>query len=121
MNSVNIIGRLVKDPDIKHTSEGLAICDIRIAIDDVRSKEDRADFVNVTVFGTQAGLCEKYLRKGFVTGVSGHIRSDSYTDSAGVKRYPVKLVAENVQFLQWPDREEAPQAQSAGVELAEAV
>ena len=108
MNSVNIIGRLVRDPEIKKTDEGLAICNLRIAVDDAHSKDDRADFINVTAFGIQANLCERYLRKGFITGVSGHIRSEVYTDSAGVKRYPVKVTAENVQFLQWPERDDIP-------------
>jgi len=104
MNSVNIIGRLVKDPDVKRTNDGLTICNLRLAIDDSFSKEDRADFVNVTVFGSQAGVCERYLRKGFIAGFSGHLRSEAYTDSAGVKKYPIKLVAERVQILQWPER-----------------
>ena len=105
MNSVNIIGRLVRDPELKRTDDGLAICSLRLAIDDTYSKEDRADFINVTVFGSQAEICERYLRKGFIAGMSGHIRSESYTDAEGVKRYPIKLIAENVQILQWPDRE----------------
>ena len=104
MNNVSIIGRLVKDPEIKRTDEGKTICDLRFAIDDPFSKEDRTDFINVTAFGIQGELCERYLRKGFMAGVSGRIRTEVYTDSAGVKRYPVKLVAENVQFLQWPER-----------------
>ena len=106
MNSVNIIGRLVKDPDIKKKDDGLIICDLRLAVDDIRSKDDRADFINVTVFGVQAELCNRYLRKGFLTGVEGRFKSDVYTDSAGVKRYPIKLIAENIQFLQWPERTE---------------
>ena len=106
MNSVNIIGRLVRDPEVKRTEEGTSICNLRIAVDDTFSKEDRADFINVTVFGNQADTCERYLRKGFITGVSGHIRSEVYTDQEGARRYPVKLIAERVQFLQWPERQE---------------
>ena len=106
MNNVNIIGRLVRDPETRKTGEGLTICDMRLAIDDTFSKEDRTDFINVTVFGNQGELCKRYLCKGFIAGVSGRIRSDMYTDSEGVKRYPVKLIAERVQFLQWPDRSE---------------
>ena len=115
MNSVNIIGRLVRDPDVKKTDDGKMICDLRFAIDDAYSKENRADFINVTVFGSQAGVCERYLRKGFLAGVTGHIRSDAYTDSEGVKRYPIKLVAERVRILQWPER------QASGTETAAAV
>ena len=110
MNNVSIIGRLVKDPEVKKTNEGKTICDLRIAVDDPFSKEDRSDFINVTVFGNQGELCERYLRKGFMTGVSGRIRADAYTGSDGVKKYPVKVVAENVQFLQWPDRAETQES-----------
>jgi single-strand DNA-binding protein len=106
MNSVNIIGRLVRDPEVKRTEDGRTICNLRIAIDDTFSKEDRADFINVTVFGSQANVCDRYLRKGFIAGVSGHIRSETYTDSEGAKRYPVKLIAERVQILQWPERKD---------------
>ncbi|MDR3365078.1 MAG: single-stranded DNA-binding protein [Clostridiales Family XIII bacterium] len=107
MNSVNIIGRLVRDPEVKKTDEGLSICSLRFAVDDTFSKEDRADFINVTVFGNQGDLCEKYLRKGFIAGVQGRFRSDAYTDSEGVKRYPIKIVADRIQFLQWPERKDA--------------
>jgi single-strand DNA-binding protein len=98
MNSVNIIGRLTKDPEIRKTAEGKTVCTLRLAIDDTFSREDRADFIGVTVFGNQGDNCERYLRKGFITGVQGRLRSDSYTDSEGVKRYPIKIIAERVQF-----------------------
>lgn len=119
MNSVNIIGRLVRDPEIKKTAEGVTICDLRFAVDDTFSKDDRTDFLNVTVFGSQGDVCERYLRKGFIAGVSGRMRSDVYTDSEGVKRYPVKLIADRVQFLQWPERNE--KAIEAKTEIKEAV
>ena len=118
MNSVNIIGRVVKEPEFKKTDEGLTICNLRIAMDDVRSKSDRSDFISVTVFGNQASLCERYLRKGFITGVSGRIHSDVYTDKEGVKRYPVTVTAENVQFLQWPERGDYPRSEEAPLEEA---
>ena len=104
MNSVNIIGRLTKDPETRKLQDGTTLCNLRIAIDDAHSKDDRTDFINVTVFGAQGDVCERYLRKGFLCGVSGRLRSDVYTDQEGVKRYPVKLTADRVQFVQWPER-----------------
>ena len=104
MNSVNVIGRLTKDPDLKKTDDGKAICSFSIAIADVFAKEDRTDFIRVTVFGNQGENCKKYLRKGFSVGVSGRLRSDSYTDAGGIKRYPVNLIAERIQFVQWPEK-----------------
>ena len=107
MNNVSLIGRLVRDPEVKRTNDGKTICDLRFAIDDPFSKEDHCDFITVTAFGNQGELCERYLRKGFIAGVTGRIRSDVYTNPEGVKKYPVKVIAENVQFLQWPERTEA--------------
>ena len=105
MNAVNIIGRLTKDPELKKTEDGKSVCTFTMAIDDAYAKEDRADFIRITVFGNQGDNCNKYLRKGFIAGVNGRLRSDSYTDSEGIKRYPINIVADRVQFLQWPERE----------------
>jgi single-strand DNA-binding protein len=120
MNNVNIIGRLVRDPETIRTEEGKTICNLRFAIDDTFSRDDRADFINVTVFGKQGDVCERYLKKGFIAGVSGHIRSEVYTDSEGVKRYPVKLIAERVQILQWPERQAGDQVPTNSDEAKEA-
>jgi single-strand DNA-binding protein len=107
MNNVNLIGRLTRDPETRKTGEGMTVCTFTIAVDDVYAKEDRADFVRITVFGPQGDNCERYLRKGFLAGVSGRIRTDSYTDSEGIRRYPTGVTAERVQFLQWPERDDA--------------
>jgi single-strand DNA-binding protein len=106
MNNVNLIGRLTKDPELRKTEEGRSICTFSLAVDDTFSKEDRADFIRVTVFGNQANNCKNYLRKGFLAGVNGRIRSDVYTDADGIKRHPISVTAERVQFLQWPDRQQ---------------
>jgi single-strand DNA-binding protein len=121
MNSVNLIGRLTRDPELRKTEEGRSICTFSIAIDDIHSKEDRADFLRITVFGNPGDLCERYLRKGFLTGVSGRLRSDSYTDSEGITRTSVNVIAENVRFLQWPERSGSDDGKSgsAAVEAAQ--
>jgi single-strand DNA-binding protein len=106
MNSVNLIGRLTKDPDIKKTNEGKTICTFTLAVDDAFSKEDRSDFIRIVVFGNQGDLCERYLRKGFLVGVNGRIRSNQYTDVDGVKHYPVEVISDRVHFLQWPQKSE---------------
>ena len=106
MNNINLIGRLTKDPEFRKTENDMSICNFNLAVDDTFSKEDRADFIRVTVFGHQAEICEKYLRKGLLTGVQGRMRSEAYTDSEGIKRYPVSVTADRVQFLQFPEREQ---------------
>jgi len=107
MNNINLIGRLTRDPEMRKTDDGLSICNFTLAIDDIHSKDDRTDFIRVTVFGSQGDNCERYLRKGFLAGVSGRLRSDQYTDSDGIKRYPIDVIADRVQFIQWPEKESA--------------
>lgn len=102
MNSVTLVGRLTKDPGLKKTESGHSVCNMRLAIDDIYSKEDRADFFDITVWGKQAEHCERYLRKGAMVGIEGKLRSDSYTDANGKKHYPVTINANRVQFLTWP-------------------
>jgi len=104
MNAVNIVGRLVKDPELKKMDDGKMVCDLRFAIDDPISKDDRSDFINVTAFGVQAENCGRYLHKGLMAGVTGRIRSDAYTDADGIKRYPVKIIADRIQYLEWAER-----------------
>jgi single-strand DNA-binding protein len=107
MNNVTLIGRLTKDPEFRQREDGKNICTFNLAVDDTFSREDRADFLRITVFGNQAENCNKYLRKGFIAGVSGRLRSDTYTDSEGVRRFPVGVVADRVQFLQFPERQQS--------------
>ena len=104
VNSINVIGRLTRDPELRETSEGKSVCNFSLAVNDVHSKEDRADFIRCTVFGVQGEKCEKHLKKGVLTGVSGRIRSDTYKDSEGITRYPVSIIADRVKFLEWPDK-----------------
>lgn len=108
MNAVNIVGRLARDPEFRRTEDGKAVCDLRFALDDPVSKNDRSDFITVTAFGVQAENCDKYLRKGYLAGVTGRIRSDVYTDADGIKRYPVKIMADRIQYLDRPERSKEP-------------
>jgi single-strand DNA-binding protein len=118
MNSVNLIGRLANKPSIRRPAGGEATCAFTVAVGDARSKEDRSDFVRVRVSGEKAGLCERYLSKGLLVGVAGRLRSESYMDSEGAMRCPLCVVADDVQFLQWPggDSGESAQAAKAGAE-----
>jgi single-strand DNA-binding protein len=105
MNNINLIGRLTKEPEAIQ-QDGKTLCRLTIAVDDTHAV-DRADFIRVAVHGPQGDNCEKYLHKGFLVGVSGRIRSERLTtdqQEAGIT-YDVYVVADHVQFLQWPERE----------------
>ena len=119
MNSVVLIGRLTRDPEVRYTaSTQMAVASFTVAIDrPVRAGgEKQTDFPRVTVFGKQAENCEKYLAKGRLIGVQGRIQTGSYQNKDGVTVYTTDVVADRVEFLEWGDR---PQ-QSSGRNSARA-
>ena len=101
MNSVNLIGRLTRDPEVRYTSaDGMAICKFTIAIDRIRKGDKKeTDFPSITVFGKQAENCERFLSKGKMVAVQGRIQTGSYTDKDGKTIYTTGVVADRVEFL----------------------
>ena len=107
MNSVVLIGRLTRDPEVRYISESqMAVATFTVAIDrPVRSgQEKKTDFPRVTVFGRQAENCEKFLAKGRLVGVQGRIQTGRYTNRDGATVYTTDVVADRVEFLEWGDR-----------------
>ncbi len=106
MNSVVLIGRLTRDPEVRYTQDQMAIARFAVAIDRPVSagKEKQTDFPNVVVFGRQAENCERFLSKGRLVGIQGRIQTGSYTNKDGNKVYTTEVVASRVEFLEWGDR-----------------
>lgn len=118
MNSVVLIGRLTRDPEIRYTaSTQMAVATFNIAIDrPVRAGgEKQTDFPRITVFGRQAENCERYLAKGRLVGVQGRLQTGSYQNKDGVTVYTTDVVADRVEFLEWGRHQEqqAPPAQQS--------
>jgi single-strand DNA-binding protein len=103
-----LIGRLTKDPQIRYTSNNMAVASFTLAIDRPAKKgEDRqADFPRVIVFGKQAESCERYLFKGMLTAVSGRIQTGKYQNQKGDTVYTTDVVANRVEFLEWKKRQQ---------------
>ena len=113
MNSVNLIGRLTRDPEVRYTSgTQTAVTSFTIAIDRITREgaEKQADFPRITVFGKQAENCEKYLAKGRKVAIEGRLQTGSYQNKNGDTVYITDVVANRVEFLEWGDRtqREAP-------------
>lgn len=101
MNSVQLIGRLTRDPQITYTEAGRTIARFSIAIDRGKDKDgnDRgADFPGIVCFGKAAELVDKYVHKGRLVGVSGRIQTGKY-DKDGTTVYTTDIVADRVEFL----------------------
>ncbi|MDD6920343.1 MAG: single-stranded DNA-binding protein [Eubacteriales bacterium] len=104
MNSVNLVGRLTRDPDVRYTDSQLAIARFTIAIDRM-GKDAGTDFPAIVAFGKTAENCERFLAKGRLVSIQGRIQTGSYTNKDGVKVYTTEVVANNVQFLEWGDKQ----------------
>ena len=102
MNSVILIGRLARDPELSYTANTqTAMCRFTIAVDRPRRQgEDQgADFIRITVWGRQAETCDRYLSKGRQVAVMGRIQTGSYKNREGVTVYTTDVVADRVEFL----------------------
>ena len=104
VNKVILVGNLGKDPEVRFTPSGRAVAKFPIAtteswMDQENSRQERTEWHNVVVWGKQAESCGQYLAKGRQVFIEGAIRSRSYDDKDGNKRYITEIVAQRVQFL----------------------
>ena len=106
VNKVILVGNLGKDPEVRYTSGGQAVANLRIATsrtwNDKQSgqKREETEWHDVEVWGKQAELCGEYLAKGRMVYVEGRLKTDTWQDKqTGQDRYRVKVVADTVRFL----------------------
>lgn len=101
MNRVFLIGRLSRDPDLRHTSNGMAVCQINVAISrrQTQGKDPETDFINVVVFDRQAENVARYLSKGRQVAVEGRIQTRNYDNNEGKRVYVTEVIANNIEFL----------------------
>lgn len=113
MNTVVLIGRLIKDPETRYTAgTQLAVTTFTLAVDRLTKpgEEKKADFPRVIVFGKQAENCERYLGKGRRVAVHGRIQTDKYTNQNGATVYTTDVIADRVEFLDSANKQETAQA-----------
>lgn len=108
MNTVIMIGRLTRDPELRYiASTGNAVTRFAIAVDRPFAKKDAevtADFFNIVVWGKRAETCANYLAKGRMVALRGRLQNNNYTDKMGNKQYSVEIIADDVQFIDWGDK-----------------
>jgi len=105
VNVVVITGNLTRDPELRSTGSGMAVCDMRVAVNSRRKDAsgewvDKPNYFDVTVFGGQGENCSTYLSKGRPVAVEGRLdwREWEAKDGSG-KRQAVSIIANSVQFL----------------------
>ena len=104
INRVVLVGNLTRDPELRHTQSGMAVCSLRLAVNTRRKDEtgqwvDKPNYFDVTVWGNQGERCAQYLSKGRPVGVDGRLEWREWETPEGNKRQAVDVVADTVQFL----------------------
>ncbi len=105
LNKVFLIGNLTRDPELRVTPKGTAICQFGLAVnrqfkDESGQTRDETAFIDIEAWGKQGELVSKYLTKGSPAMVEGRLKFDQWEDKqSGQKRSKLKVVLENVQFL----------------------
>jgi single-strand DNA-binding protein len=105
LNKVLLIGNLTRDPELRNTPQGLAICEFGIAINRQYTtsdgvKKEEVCFVDITVWGSQAQACSRFIKKGSPVFIEGRLKLDSWQDKeTGKNRSKLTVVSERVQFL----------------------
>lgn len=104
MNKVILMGRLVRDPEVRYSqgANQTAVARFSLAVDRKfkREGEPEADFFNCTSFGKQAEFVERYLHKGTKVVLSGRIQNNNYTNKDGQMVYAVQVMVEEIEFAE---------------------
>jgi single-strand DNA-binding protein len=104
LNRVTLVGRLTRDPELRHTAGGDPVCSIRLAVssrarDESGNWGDRSNYFDVTVFGRQAETASTYLAKGRRIGVDGRLSWREWQAQDGSRRQSVEVIANDLFFL----------------------
>ncbi|HWV87839.1 MAG TPA: single-stranded DNA-binding protein [Capillimicrobium sp.] len=108
INRVIITGNLTRDPELRSTGSGTAVCGLRIACNTRRKDSasgewvDKPNYFDVTIFGRQGENAAQYLSKGRGVAIDGRLEWREWQDQQGNKRQSVDIIADNVQFLGGP-------------------
>lgn len=103
INRAVLVGRLTKDPELRYTPNGVAVCRFTLAVNRTfadQSGERQADFINIVVWRKQAENSANFLKKGSLAGIEGRIQTGSYEGNDGKRVYTTEVVADSVQFLE---------------------
>lgn len=98
LNKVILIGRLTRDPELRYTPNGTAVCGMTLAVNR-RFNREETDFIDVVAWRGLAENCANYLAKGRLAAVDGRLQIRSYEGQDGQKRKAAEVVADDIRFL----------------------
>lgn len=103
MNTAFLLGRLVRDCEVRYTTTGKCVCQFTLAVDRTFTNQDgqrEADFINIVIWGKTAELAGNSLQKGHRVLVRGRIQTRSYDAKDGSKRYVTEVIADSMEFIE---------------------
>lgn len=123
MNRVILTGRITKELEVRYTTNNNAVCEFTLATNRpvTRDGEKQADFINCTVFGTQAENLQKYQGKGSLIAVDGEIRVDQWKNEQGENRYKTYVFVSKIEYLGNKPKEEPAEEKTDGEILRDVV
>ncbi len=105
VNKVMLIGNLTRDPELRYTPQGSAVCEFALALNhsytnkQTGQKVEEVSFIDIVAWARTAEICAEYLKKGRQVFVEGRLKQDRWESPEGKKMSKVRVIAENVQFL----------------------
>ena len=120
INRVVLTGNLTRDPELRNTPSGAAVCSLRIAVNTRRKDNatgqwtEKPNYFDVTVWGAQGENCAQYLAKGRPVAIDGRLEWREWDAQDGTKRQAVEIIADSVQFLGGRPEGEQPQFVPSG-------
>jgi len=107
LNKVLLIGNLTRDPELRYTPQGAAVCEFAIAMNrtfnsKTGEKKEEVTFIDIVAWARTAEICAEYLKKGRPVFVEGRLQQDRWEQPDGQKRSRIRVTAERVQFLGGP-------------------
>lgn len=119
MNSVHLIGRLTRDPDVRvAAATSLTIARFTLA---VSRRKNEADFISCTAFDKTAEFAEKYLKKGMQIAVSGRIQTGSFNDRDGKRIFTTEVIVSEIDFFQNKEKQEENPAEEDQFDVPEEI
>lgn len=109
MNNVNLTGRLTKDPELRYSASGVAVCTFTLAVNRSFTNaegEREADFPQVVAFKGTAESTANYMKKGSLVAVEGRLQTRNYENNEGFTVWVTEVVANNIHFLESKGEEE---------------
>lgn len=109
LNSIILMGRLTRDPELRHTQNDIPVASFTLACNRDFGKKDEADFIDIVAWRQTGEFASTYFKKGQLVAVQGRLQSRKWDDKDGKKRTAYEIIADRVHFAEGKkDREDMP-------------